>query len=143
MNEWIVPAFGGLLVLFGLGLMVAHVRSWRKQKQDPELDESERSHFFIRFRRRMQTSGMIAVLGVLVGAGDQLPILRKDPLLFTLYWIAVLLLTFWVMLLALGDYLTTRSHARSELARIQREQRELEKQLAELKRRGSNGQDVP
>lgn len=91
----------------------------------------------------MQTSGMIAVLGVLLAVGDQLPILRHDPTLFTLYWIGVLLLTFWVMLLAAGDYLTTRSHARSELARIRRQQHELEKQLAELKRRGSNGQDVP
>ena len=55
------------------------------------------------------------------------------------YWLAVLILTVWVMLQGIGDYLSTRSHARSALARIRREQHELQQQLAAIKRRGSNG----
>jgi hypothetical protein len=86
---------------------------------------------------------MIAVLGVLVAVGDQLPIWRNRPGLFGLYWLAVLLLTFWVMLLAVGDFYSTRAHARSSLAQFQKKQRELERQIAVIKRRRSNGQDAP
>ena len=87
----------------------------------------------------------LAVLGVLLAVGDQLPILRKRPglWLFGLYWLAVLLLTFWVMLLAVGDFYSTRAHARSSLAQIRKKQRELQRQIAGIKRRRSNGQDGP
>ena len=143
MNEWIVPTAGGLLVLVGLGLVAAHVRSWRQQKRDPDLAESDRLYLYARVRRRVQTSGMIALLGVLLGVGDQLPNWQNRPGLFGFYWLGVLLLTGWVMLLALGDFFSTRSHARSSLADIRHKQRELERQVAEFKRRGSNGRDAP
>ena len=143
MNEWIVPTAGGILVLVGLAFMRSHVRLWKQQENDSTLDDADYSHLFARYRRRLQTSGMIAVLGVLLAIGDQLPILRKNPAFFGLYWLTVLLLTFWVMLLAMGDYCTTRAHGRSSLADFRKKQRELERQIASVKDRRSNGQDEP
>lgn len=127
----------------GLALVQAHVRSWKRQQNDPELDNADYSHLYARYRRRLQTSGMIAVLGVMIAVGDQLPILRKRPDLFGLYWLAVLLLTFWVMLLAMGDYYSTRAHGRTSLADVRKKHRELEREIARFKNRRSNGRDAP
>ena len=142
-NEWIVPTAGGILVLAGLSLVQAHVRSWKRQKTDPELDDADYSHLSARYRRRLQTSSMIAMLGVLLAVGDQLPILRKRPGLFGLYWFAVLLLTLWVVVLAAGDFDATQANGRTSLAEFRKKQRDLERQAAEIKRRRSNGQDTP
>ena len=63
----------------------------------------------------------------------------KNPLVPTFYWIAVLLLTLWVVLQGFGDMLTTATHARASLARVRRKRRELEKEISELQSRRSNG----
>lgn len=140
-NDWMAPIAGGILVLVGLSLVAAHVRSHKRNQQQQDLDDAARSHLNSRYRRRMQASGMIAVLGVLIAVGDKLPILNKKPGLFAVYWIGVLLLTGWVMLLAMGDYVATRAHGRAALARLRKKQLELEQEIAEIKRRGSNGRD--
>lgn len=129
---------GGLLVLVGLVLMSTHIRT-RRGNRDLPRDDPDRVHIDRQFRRRMRTSGTISLLGVAIAIGDVLPILRKNPDLFGIYWICVLLLTVWVMLQGFGDYFSTRSYAKSALPRIRREQRELQQQLAEIKRRRSNG----
>ena len=92
MNEWIVPTAGGILVLVGLALVRAHVRSWKRQTNDPELSDADFSHLSARYRRRLQASGMISVLGVLLAVGYQLPNWKNRPGLFGLYWLVVLLL---------------------------------------------------
>lgn len=141
-NRWIVPAAGGLLFLIGLALVSAHLQMRKRTQHKPELDDAARAHLAARFRRRLQTSGLIAVLGVLIGVGDQLPILRRNPALFGVYWLAVLLLTLWVMLLGVGDYFATRTHGSVAMARLRKKQDELEREVAEIKRRGSNGRDT-
>jgi hypothetical protein len=85
---------------------------------------------------------MLALLGVLLAVGDQLPIMKRRPGLFGIYWIGVLLMTLWVMLLAIGDYFATRAHGRVALSRLRHKQAELEQQIAEIKRRDSNGRDT-
>ncbi len=128
--------------MIGLALVAAHLRTWKRKQNEPNLEEAERVHLAARFRRRLQTSGMIAVLGVLIAVGDLLPVLRRNPGLFGLYWFGVLLLTAWVMLLGVGDYFSTRVHGRAALARLRKKQNELEQEIAEIKRRGSNGRDT-
>lgn len=141
-NKWIVPAAGGVLALIGLALVTAHLRTRKRTQNDPKLNDAARAHLGKRFRRRLQASGLIAVLGVLIGVGDQLPILRQKPALFGVYWLAVLLMTLWVMLLGVGDYFATRTHGHVALARLRTKQKELEREIAEIKHRGSNGRDT-
>jgi len=124
----------------GLGLMAAHVHAWRRQRQDPSLDEFDRDHYRARYRRRLQTSGLIALLGLLIPLGDAPFLWRQGVRISTIFWLAILLLTAWIVLLALGDIASTRAHARVALSRIRRKQRELESRANELKRRRSNGQ---
>jgi hypothetical protein len=69
-------------------------------------------------------------------------VIRLKPALFGVYWLAVLLMTLWVMLLGVGDYFATRTHGHVALARLRIKQKELEREIAEIKHRGSNGRDT-
>jgi amino acid permease len=139
-NPWIAPLVGGVVAVIGLLMLRHHVLRWRMQKNDPALDPGERQHYYSRYRRRMQTSGLLVLVGILVLIGD-LPFIpwQNAPGWFAVYWGGVLCLVVWVILQALGDMASTKAHSRASLSRIRREQRELEQKLAELKSRRSNG----
>lgn len=138
-DRLIALCVGGILIVVGVVLMWAHAKAWRLQKNDPQLDFDDRSHFYARYRRRIQTSGMIALLGLLIPLGDALLHPKVAPLWATLYWIVVLLLVGWVIVMGLGDWTSTLAHSRASLARIRQKQRELEQQVSQMRRRGSNG----
>jgi len=139
-NPWPALAVAVALVGIGVSMMSSHVRSWRRQRSDPTLDERDLVYYRRRYRRRMQISAMLAILGVLIGMGDALlPFQRKHPIPTTLYWIGVLLMTGWVMLLGFGDLLSTAAYGRAELARVRQKQRELERQVVEFKHRNLDG----
>lgn len=139
-GDWVVATMVGVvLLLTGLLLIRWHVRSWRMQKNDASLEHADRTFFYRQYRRRMQTSGLIAVLGVLIAVGDALPAMQRQPTLFTLYWSSVLALTCWVILLGVGDLFATAAHSRSALSRVREKQRQLEQELAEFQSRRSNG----
>jgi hypothetical protein len=139
-NPWPALAVAVALVAIGVSMMSSHVRGWRRQQSDPTLDERDLVYYRRRYRRRMQISAIIAILGVLIGMGDALlPFQRRHPLPTSLYWIGVLLLTGWVMLLGFGDLLSTAAYGRAELARVRQKQRELERQVVEFKHRNLDG----
>lgn len=138
-EKMIAGGFGLLVTVAGLFLLRHNVRNWRLQKSDPELDHFERRHLYKRFRRRVQTSATVACLGVAIALGGTVPLLQQNPLVTTIYWSVVILVTLWVILQALGDMLTTTAHSRAALARIREKQRELARQVAELKNQDSNG----
>lgn len=141
----IAPVVGLALVVTGLALMRWHHVAWRQQKHDPSLSDAERTHYFRRYRRRMQTSALLALLGLLMGVGDfALTQLRAPaPWLFLIWIAAMLLLVLWIILLALGDMASTAVHSRRELTRVRQEQRALEQRLEDLKSRRSNGRRSP
>lgn len=141
-EQFIAPAVGSAVFFIGVAFMVSHVRTWKLQRHDPDLGEEDREHYHKRYRRRMQNSGMIAAIGLLLAVGDMLPILRQQPLLFGVYWCIVLLLVLWVTAAGVSDLLATTAHSRSALARVHRKQRELEEQIEEIKRSRSNGHRV-
>lgn len=140
MDNWQVgAAVGGILVLFGLTLIRTHVVNWRRIKNDPHLPDRDRHYYYRRYRRRMQTSGLLAVIGVLIPVGDSLIPWQNFPGLFLAYWGGIVLLALWMILLALGDYTSTRVHSQAELDRIRQKQAALEAQVARMKRHGANG----
>lgn len=128
---------GVALVAFGGVLMWTHRRSWAKQQQD-ELEEFERRHFYRRYRRRMQVSGMLVLLGIVIPPG-MLFLTEKHPAAFGFFWLAVLILVVWIILLAVADMFSIRTYGNISQARLDLRKRELEAELARLKSQQSNG----
>jgi len=142
MQNWLPSLlFGFVLAGGGIVAILWHVRSWRTRQQDPSLSTSERDHYRRQYYRRLQTSGIIALLGVLFPIGDSdgpVP-WKAHPLAWSIYWFFVLGLTFWVMLLAVGDMVSTRMHTQEALSRLREQQRELEREAARLRARSTDG----
>jgi hypothetical protein len=93
------------------------------------LDEKQRKFLHDQYRRRMQASGMIGVIGIAMFIGQ---FLSRWPLVNVFHWTGVFLLACWVILLAGADLLVTRNH----LGRIRRDQiLEAMRYYAELQRR--------
>ncbi len=99
------------LFLFGaaMALLASHRRAWMKVQQEwpgaEELDFRRRQ-----YRRRMQTTGMLAVTAFAVSFGEHLPKLTDSQLAIVFYWMAVLGLVAWTILLAMVDIWATRAH---------------------------------
>jgi hypothetical protein len=142
-NPWPALIVAVVLVIFGTSLMVAHVRSWGRQRGKLGLDEDERGFFQKRHRRRMRIAATFIILGFLIGVGDAfLPMHKNQPTVITLYWIGVLLLTGWVMLQGVNDLWSTAVYTGTELSRIQQKRHELERQLVEFKHRNLGDRDL-
>lgn len=150
MNSWIVLGVGASLSVFGLLLMRWHIREWRQERNDSTLDPQDLLHYHARYRRRMQTSGMLVLLGVLIPVMDWLieqqarqPQQQQWVIAATLVGFLVFGLIGWVFLLAFGDMLSTRTHSTVALAKVRQKQRELERQLEAFKSRETNGSSSP
>ena len=141
-DDWYISAsVGTAIVIAGLLLMRSHVRQWSQQQDDPELDERQRRHLHWRYRRRMQASGLLTLIGIMIPVGDIEALFGAEPVWFAVYWFVVIGLVIWVALLALGDLAVTRAHSQVDLKRLEQMQRELEQELATLKSRSSNGRE--
>ena len=139
-STWVAVLAGVVVAVVGLIMIRSHRSAWRDQKNDPGLDDAERAHLHRRYRRRMQASGTVVLLGALLAlGGGAIPWVQLPPLAFDIYWGGVLLLTAWVIVQALGDMLSTGAHAKASLSQVRAKQRELERQLEEYKSRRGNG----
>ena len=137
-NNWVPAAiFGGSLVLLGAGMMYGHARAWKQQRADESLEDSDRRHLRNRYLRRMQTSGAVVFTGCLIGIGDAF-IWQLGPAVATFYWLFVIMLVFWIALLALGDLTSVRTHSQTAMSQLESTRKELEAELAKHRHR-SNG----
>jgi len=119
-----------LLVAGGL-LMTWHVNAWKKRTGHAISEEMYRYHRRQLFRR-MQASGLIALLGVFFLAGDFL----RDPYWKVAYWSAAALIVVWLIVLAVADirstqtrfgqlheeYLVQKAALKEEVNRLRREE---------------------
>lgn len=142
-DTWPALVVGGGLVVLGAFFMWTHVRSWQRTQRDLELDGRGRQHYRTQFRRRMQTSAMIVLIGLLIPLGDALIPWRKAPTLFFFYWGGILLMAIWVMVQALGDMFSTREYSRGNMEELRRQQAELERELEQFRESVTrNGRDL-
>lgn len=138
MNSWVVVGVGAGLLVLGLFFMRWHVREWRQEQNDTSLDSHDRNHYYARYRRRMQTSGSLVLLGLLLPFWDWL-LNQRLVIPATLVGFLVFGLIGWVFLMAFGDMLSTRTHSHVALAKVRQKQRELEREIDELRKRETNG----
>lgn len=120
-----------LLILFPLGvlavggvLLATHISSWQRA-QRAQLDPTELNFRWRQFRRRVQATSLIVLLGILLGTGQLIDGATR-PRLFVGFWLSVLLLTLWVLLLAAGDALATYGFASRMRQRQQAEKLRLQ-----------------
>lgn len=129
---WVVSA---VLLIASMTWMARHIQLWNRARETV-LDERELDFRRRQFGRRMQTSGLMAVLAVAMFAGCWI---TRPPLLVLFYWLVVVGLTAWLMLLAAADMLATRIH----FARMEDEckvaQSRLRSQLRQIRGQGDSG----
>jgi hypothetical protein len=125
--------FGGCLVLLGLLLQLPHRAAWLLQQTEFAHDPRELWHHESRYRRRRQTSGLIALTGLLIVVADLPVVWRQGPLFTTILWIAIGCLCLWIALLAFGDLLATRAHARSAMTRLENTKQQMVNQLQQFR----------
>jgi hypothetical protein len=121
------------LVLLGLcGLLLdSHRRTWHHARDSDELSPREKRYALSQYRRRMQASGTIGLIGAAIALGPLVPH-RPEPM--TLYLAALLAGCAWIMLMALLDFWATRQHYH----RIRSEQLTAQVQLARELRAAQN-----
>ncbi len=88
------------------GLIVWHIRAW-KLLRDADLQPREMEFRRRQYRRRMQTSAMLGLLGAAVFVGQVLMTLVTWRLFLVVYWSCVLLLLLWMAILAVTDMVAT------------------------------------
>ena len=119
-----IGAFVISLALLGVcGLLVdSHQRTWREARDSATLSQRDKEFAKSMYRRRMQASGTIGVLGAAIGVW---PIIEgeRQPWALALYTGLLLAACSWIMVLAMLDLWATRRHYR----RVRMEQ--LAKQL--------------
>jgi hypothetical protein len=136
-------AFGIALVVLGGMLIAWHCRMWNSHRNDSTVDDREMRRYRSQFRRRLQISGMLILLGVLIPLWDALTTFgRLTGHAAALWIIGMLLVTLWIMLLAALDWVAGRVQRRAHLAALSglaRKRQELEAEVARLRRPGRNG----
>ena len=73
---------------------------------------------------------LLFALGIAIPLGDQLDFFfRAHPSLFFVYWIAVLLAVFGMVILALTDAAMTVAYARVSQSRLRQERQQIEDEI--------------
>jgi len=133
-------------ILFSIVLFVAavvlvwiNIRTWRRH-QGQELVPEDYRYRHSQFRRRIQISVMIGLLGAAIFVGDMLLTAKQgSSLFFALYWLGVTLVTCWVLLLAGLDILATSIHFGRKRDRCLVEQAVLDAQARRIRAIRGNG----
>lgn len=138
-------SFALFLLLCAAGLMVWHVRAWRAQRQR-KLEPEEREFFRRQFRRRMQTSTMLAIIAAALPVGPWIIQMADEhreadwPKRGFAVWVAVLIgLLVWVGLLAVADIWASRHFFGRLRQRYWLEKTRLEAELRRIHGAGGNG----
>lgn len=131
----ILHLVAGAISLFGGLLMWRHQSQWHSQRNAERLEPGELRFLHGQYRRRMQSSTLIAVLGVLLNASNEhLVAWQRAPVGFVVYVLLMLVLVVWIILLAMGDFLACQIVHRTALTRLREQQARLENAAIELQR---------
>jgi hypothetical protein len=122
--------FGSVLMVVAciLGVIVWRIR--RGLDSVVELDDGAILHADRQFRRRIQVSLLLFFIGILIPVGDQMDaVFIQRPLYFFLWVGSIMVLALWMVLMALGDWLSTMTYSEIAKAHLRHERRELEEQV--------------
>ena len=138
MNLYTIVLVPAVLLLAALAMLYSHLRAWRECQRLP-LEDDELDYRRRQFRRRMQSSAMLGLLGVGLGVGQALTLWIPSPLWTGVFWAAMLLGLIWVGLLALADAWATRHFYGRRRHQCLIERVALEAQLRRIQEGRGNG----
>ncbi|MCA9083780.1 MAG: hypothetical protein KDA81_06980 [Planctomycetaceae bacterium] len=128
-------AFGSLISLVGIIFVAIHVRQHYSPRTERQMkDETEADFLARQYARRMQTSALAVTLGALIGLFGVLRPVQESPVFATVYVIVLLLLSIWLVLLALSDAVASRIHTSRQFRSNERAQRSLQQALADVRK---------
>ncbi len=133
--------FGSLVSSAGLAMIFWHVVQHRRYLEDDSLSSRDQRFYDQQYRRRMQTSALTVTLGALIGLLGYIPALEASPVFATVYVMGLLLLSLWLILLALSDALASRVHSKRVFRRQKQLRDSLQEALMEL--RSANDVSMP
>ena len=125
---------GAFVWLFGIAMVILHVRQRQRAVSDAGISSAELKFVEQQYRRRMQTSGLTITLGALIAMCDYLPQFRTSHTFAAGYVVALLLLSMWLVLLALGDAFASRVHMTQSLRRNRQTREALQEAIDEMRR---------
>ena len=134
MKEMFIQFIALGTLLASMALAWWHLRMRRLHEQ---ADFTPKQHDFYRrqFRRRIQVSAMLGLLGILLGIETWV----ERPLILAVVGLAMLILLLWIMLLACVDAFASRMHFDQIRSDYIVEQAKLEAQARRLRAVGGNG----
>ena len=138
MNIWSAVPIPLFLLICAAALMGMHARTWRSV-QEQEMDDRERDYHRRQFRRRMQSSGMLAVLAAGIFVGQWVSQVARPTIVF-IFWGGVGLLVVWLAVLAVADILATKVYYGRLRQGFLIEQAKLQSQLRRMQEARRNGQ---
>ena len=124
---------GALVWLFGIAMVLWHVRQRRVALNDVSLVPADLKFSEQQYRRRLQTSALTITLGALIAMCDYLPQFRTSPGFAAGYVATLLLLSMWLVLLALGDAIASRVHMSQSLRRNRQTREALQRAIDDLR----------
>lgn len=120
--------------------MASHIRAWQRfLHNDNEPESREFDYRRRQFRRRMQSSAMLALLALALLSGYWITLERVGPIFFSIYWGTVLLIVLWVGLLAIADMIATKQYFSSLRQHYVVEEAKLQAELRRITAKEGNG----
>ena len=121
---------GGLLLCAAIFMALKQWWAHRRLVLNMKVNEAGYQIAERQIRHRLAVGILLFLLGVAIPLGDQLDMFfRVRPGVFFAYWMGVLLLVFAMVVIALGDILTTLASVRVSQVDLHRERQELEEEI--------------
>lgn len=133
-TEFLFIGVGAAVWIFGITMVAWHIHRRRRATNDAGVSPSELKFLERQYRRRMQTSALTITLGALISMCDYLPQFRKSPGFAALYVLGLLLLSMWLILLAVGDAVASRIHMSQTLRKNRQTRQALQQTIDELRK---------
>lgn len=133
--EWFWLAIPVAMFFAAGALLTSHLVAWRRLDSEPR-EPRDRDFRYRQLRRRVQSSAMIMLLALGLEAALWI---KGPPWLYSTVLGLVLVLLFWVLLLAMADVVATKYHYGRIRQQYQLEQVKLQAELRRLKSLRANG----
>ncbi len=131
-TDYMFIGVGAVVWFFGIAMVSWHVYRKRRFLSDANISPGEFKFLEQQYRRRMQTSALTITLGALISMFDYLPQFKTSPGFAAAYVMALLLLSMWLVLLALGDAVASRVHMSQSLRKNRQTRQALQQSINEL-----------